>query len=198
MLTPKPTPNGSTELVLRGIFTLRRAELEWFYQEGCSWIFPEAFEDYLRPIPAQERGDLISAYHRRLTDPDADVQLEAARAWSAWEGKTLSLLPDAERVRRFSEDAYALAFARIECHYFMHGGFFDADDQLIRAAHRLRHIPGVIVHGRYDVVTPAKIAVDLARAWPEADLRIVADAGHAMTEAGIVHELVTATNRFAW
>jgi proline iminopeptidase len=191
-------PERASELVLRGIFTLRRAELEWFYQEGCSWIFPEAFEDYLRPIPVPERGDLISAYHRRLTHPDPDVQLEAARAWSAWEGKTLSLLPDAERVRRFSEDAYALAFARIECHYFMHGGFFDADDQLIRAAHRLRHIPGVIVHGRYDVVTPAKIAVDLARAWPEADLRIVADAGHAMTESGIVHELVTATNRFAW
>ena len=133
----------------------------------------------------------------RLTDPDPDVQLTAARAWSAWEGKTLSLLPDPERVRRFSEDAYALAFARIECHYFVHGGFFDADDQLIRAADRLRRIPGVIVHGRYDVVTPAKIAVDLARAWPEADLRIVADAGHAMTEAGIVHELVSATNRFA-
>ena len=138
---------------------------------------------------------MISAYPRRLTHPDPKVQLEAARAWSAWEGKTLSLLPDAERVRRFSEDHYALAFARIECHYFMHGGFFDADDQLIRAAHRLRDIPGVIVHGRYDVVTPAKIAVDLARAWPEAVLRIVADAGHAMTEAGIVHELVTTTNR---
>ena len=100
-------------------------------------------------------------------------------------------------MRRFSEDAYALAFARIECHYFIHGGFFDADDQLIRAADRLKRIPGVIVHGRYDVVTPAKIAVDLARAWPEAQLRIVADAGHAMTEAGIVHELVAATNRFA-
>jgi proline iminopeptidase len=183
--------------VLRGIFTLRRAELEWFYQEGCSWIFPEAFEGYLRPIPPAERGDLIAAYYLQLTDPDPDVQLKAARAWSAWEGKTLSLLPDPERVRRFSEDAYALAFARIECHYFVHGGFFDADDQLIRAADRLKRIPGVIVHGRYDVVTPAKIAVDLARAWPEADLRIVADAGHAMTEAGIVHELVSATNRFA-
>ena len=115
----------------------------------------------------------------------------------AYGRKTLSLLPDPERVRRFSEDAYALAFARIECHYFIHGGFFDADDQLIRAANRLKRIPGVIVHGRYDVVTPAKIAVDLARAWPEADLRIVADAGHAMTETGIVHELVAATNRFA-
>jgi proline iminopeptidase len=190
-------PERAAELLLRGIFTLRRAELEWFYQEGCSWIFPEAFADYLRPIPPDERGDMIAAYYRRLTHADADVQLEAARAWSAWEGKTLSLLPDAERVRRFSEDAYALAFARIECHYFIHGGFFDADDQLIAAAHRLKPIPGVIVHGRYDVVTPAKIAVDLARAWPEADLRIVADAGHAMTEAGIVHELVAATNRFS-
>src|SRR6476660_4577425 len=189
-------PERVTELVLRGIFTLRRSELEWFYQNGSSWMFPDAFEDYLRIIPEAERADMIAAYHRRLTSPDQDVQIEAARAWSAWEGKTLSLLPDADRVRRFSEDAYALAFARIECHYFMHGGFFDADDQLIRAAHRLRHIPGVIVHGRYDVVTPAKIAVDLARAGPEADLRIVADAGHAMTETGIVHELVTATKRF--
>jgi proline iminopeptidase len=186
-----------TALVLRGIFTLRRAELEWFYQEGCSWIFPEAFADYSRPIPPDERGDMIAAYYRRLTGPDAELQLEAARAWSAWEGKTLSLLPDAERVKRFSEDEYALAFARIECHYFINGGFFDADDQLIAAAHRLKFIPGVIVHGRYDVVTPVKIAVDLARAWPEADLRIVADAGHAMTEAGIVHELIAATNRFA-
>ena len=189
-------PERATELVLRGIFTLRRTEIEWFYQQGCSWIFPEAFEEYLRPIPPTERDDMIAAYYLRLTDPDPDVQLKAARAWSTWEGKTLSLLPDPERVRRFSEDAYALAFARIECHYFIHGGFFDADDQLIRAAHRLKDIPGVIVHGRYDVVTPAKIAVDLARAWPEADLRIVADAGHAMTETGIVHELVTATKRF--
>jgi proline iminopeptidase len=190
-------PERVTELVLRGIFTLRRSELEWFYQDGCSWIFPEAFEDYLRPVPPDERGDMIAAYYRRLTGRDPDLQLEAARAWSAWEGKTLSLLPDAERVKRFSEDAYALAFARIECHYFVHAGFFDADDQLIRAAYRLKPIPGVIVHGRYDVVTPVKIAVDLSRAWPEADLRIVADAGHAMTEAGIVHELVAATNRFA-
>ncbi len=190
-------PERVTELVLRGIFTLRRAELEWFYQEGCSWIFPEAFEDYLKPIPPNERADMIGAYYRRLTHPDQEVQLEAAKAWSAWEGKTLSLLPDPERVRRFSEEAYALAFARIECHYFMHAGFFDADDQLIRAANRLKAIPGVIVHGRYDVVTPAKIAVDLHRAWPGAELRIVADAGHAMTEAGIVHELIGATNRFA-
>jgi proline iminopeptidase len=190
-------PERVTELVLRGIFTLRRSELEWFYQEGCSWIFPDAFADFARVIPPEERDDMIAAYHARLTAPDPEVQIEAARAWSAWEGKTLSLLPDAERVKRFSEDAYALAFARIECHYFINGGFFDNDDQLITNAHRLRAIPGVIVHGRYDVVTPVKIAYDLAQAWPEASLRVVPDSGHAMTEPGIVHELVAATNRFA-
>jgi len=190
-------PERVTELILRGIFTLRRAELEWFYQNGCSWIFPDAFERYRNVIAEAERDDMIAAYYRRLTHDDPAVQLEAARTWSAWEGKTLSLLPDSERVRRFSEDHYALAFARIECHYFVNGGFFDTDDQLIANAHRLAAIPGVIVHGRYDVVTPVKIAYDLARAWPEAQLRIVADAGHAMTEAGIVHELVAATGRFA-
>jgi proline iminopeptidase len=190
-------PDRVTELVLRGIFTLRRAELEWFYQEGCSWLYPEAFEDYSRPIPLAERNDMIAAYYRRLTSPDTEIQLKAARAWSAWEGKTLSLLPDAERVMRFSEDHYALAFARIECHYFINRGFFDSDEQLIANADCLGGIPGVIVQGRYDVVTPAKIAYDLSHVWPEAKLRIVADAGHAMTEAGIVHELIAATNGFA-
>ena len=140
---------------------------------------------------------MIAAYHKRLTGPDPDIQIEAARAWSAWEGSTLSLIPDNDRVRRFSEEHYALAFARIECHYFINEGFFNADDQLIRDAVRIAGIPGVIVHGRYDVVTPVKIAFDLARAWPEAELRVVPDAGHAMTEAGIVHELVAATRRFA-
>ena len=190
-------PDRVMELVLRGIFTLRRSELEWFYQDGSSWVFPDAFEDYVRVIPPEERGDMIAAFYRRLTHADPAVQIEAARAWSAWEGKTLSLLPDAERVRRFSEDHYALAFARIECHYFVNRGFFASDDQLIVDAHRLSGIPGIIVHGRYDIVTPVKIAFDLARAWPEAKLRIVPDAGHAMTEPGIVHELVAATNEFA-
>src|SRR5262244_3053067 len=147
-------PERVTELVLRGIFTLRRSELEWFYQEGSSWIFPDAFEDYVRVIPPEERGDMIAAFHRRLTHADPAIQIEAARAWSAWEGKTLSLLPDAERVRRFSEDHYALAFARIECHYFINRGFFASDDQLFVDAHRLSGIPGIIVHGRYDIVTP--------------------------------------------
>jgi proline iminopeptidase len=190
-------PERVTELILRGIFTLRRAELEWFYQEGCSWIFPEAFEAYQAPIPPEERGDMIAAYHRRLTHPDRAVQLEAARAWSVWEGTTLSLLHDPERVKRFAADDYAIAFARIECHYFVNRGFFARDDQLIADAGKIRHIPCVIVHGRYDVVTPLRSAWDLTRAWPEAELRIVPDSGHAMTEPGIIHEIVEAADRFA-
>lgn len=190
-------PERVTELILRGIFLLRRAELDWFYKEGCSWIFPDAFEGYVKVIPPHERDDMIGAYYRRLTDPDPKVQLEAARAWSIWEGTTLSLHQDPERIRLFSADAYAIAFSRIECHYFINRGFFRSDDELLTSARVLRHIPGTIVHGRYDVVTPLKNAFDLKRAWPEAELRIVADAGHAMTEPGIVHDLVCATRQFS-
>jgi proline iminopeptidase len=190
-------PDRVSNLILRGIFLLRRAELEWFYQEGCNWLFPDAFEAYRNLIPPAERGDMIAAYYRRLTDPDRKVQLEAARAWSIWEGTTLSLHHDPERIKLFSADSYAIAFARIECHYFVNRGFFAQDGDLLVNAHRLRRIPGMIVHGRYDVVTPLKNAFDLRQAWPEADLRIVPDAGHAMTEPGIVHELVNATRRFA-
>ena len=189
-------PERVSQLILRGIFTLRRRELEWFYQEGCSWIHPDAFEAYLAPIPEQERGDMMSAYYKRLTSDNRDVQLEAARAWSIWEGTTLSLLHNEERVKHFSQGDYALAFARIECHYFVHKGFFETDGQLIANAHLLKGIPGVIVHGRYDVVTPLKSAWELARAWPEAELKIVPDSGHAMTEPGIIHELVSATRAF--
>jgi proline iminopeptidase len=190
-------PERVSELVLRGIFLLRREELRWFYQGGCSWIFPEAFEEFKRLIPEEERGDLIAAYHRRLTGSDRGAQIAAARAWSVWEGSTLSLLQDPERVRLFGADSYAIAFARIECHYFINRGFFERDDELVIGAARIRHLPCAIVHGRYDVVTPVKNAWDLARVWPEAELRIVADAGHAMTEPGTVHELVAATRRFA-
>lgn len=190
-------PGRVAELILRGIFTLRRRELEWFYQEGCSWIYPDAFEKYLAPIPPEERDDMISAYYRRLTGDDRKAQLEAARAWSVWEGSTLSLLEDPRRIRQFARDDYALAFARIECHYFINGGFFESDDQLIANAHRLEGIPGIIVHGRYDVVTPLKSAWELAHAWPGVELKIVPDSGHAMTEPGIVHELVSATRAFA-
>lgn len=188
-------PERVESLILRGIFLVRRAELEWFYQEGCSWIYPDAFAAFEAHIPPEERGDMIAAYYRRLTDPDPLVRLTAAKAWSVWEGSTLSLLQDPERIRQFGADAYAIAFARIESHYFVNAGFFDRDDQLLADAHRLGGIPGTIVHGRYDVVTPVKNAWDLKRAWPSADLRIVADAGHAMSEPGIAHELVSATRR---
>lgn len=190
-------PERVTELILRGIFLLRKAEIDWFYQEGCSWIHPDAFEAYQSIIPPDERSDMVRAYYRRLTHPDRQVQLEAARAWSVWEGTTLSLQPDAERVRQFGSDNYAVAFARIECHYFVNRGFLDRDGRLLEDAHRLSGIPGVIVHGRYDVVTPLKNAWDLKKVWPQADLRIAPDSGHAMTEPGIIHELVSATRRFA-
>lgn len=190
-------PERVIDLVLRGIFLLRRAELDWFYQEGCSWLFPDAFDAYIRVIPSSERGNMIEAYYRRLTHRDPNVQLEAARAWSVWEGTTLSLHQDPERIKLFSADAYAIAFARIECHYFVNGGFFARDDELLAGADRLQGIPGTIVHGRYDVVTPLKSAFDLKKVWPDADLRIVPDAGHAMTEPGIIHELVSATRRYS-
>lgn len=190
-------PERVTELVLRGIFLLRKREIEWFYQDGCSWIWPDAFEAYQSVIPHEERSDMVRAYYARLTNPDRDVQLAAARAWSIWEGTTLSLHPDKERIRQFGSDNYAIAFARIECHYFINGGFLERDGQLLENAHRLSSIPGVIVHGRYDVVTPLRNAWDLKKTWPRADLKIVGDAGHAMTEPGIIHELISATRRFA-
>lgn len=190
-------PNRVTAMILRGIFLLTRAELLWFYQEGCSWIFPEAFAEFQKPIPPEERGDMIAAYYRRLTSNDPGTRLAAARAWSIWEGTTLSLIPEPERVARFGADSYALAFARIECHYFINAGFFRRDGELLLEAHRLRSIPGIIVHGRYDVVTPVKNAVRLHEVWPGSDLRIVSDAGHAMTEPGIVHELIRATRQFS-
>ena len=189
-------PERVTELVLRGIFLLRRRELDWFYQEGASRIFPDAWEPYLAAIPEAERGDLMAAYHRRLVSEDAGTRLAAARTWSVWEGSTSRLLPDPELISRTAEDQFALAFARIECHYFVNRGFFESDGWLLEQAGRLRSVPGVIVQGRYDVVCPLESAWALHRAWPEADLRIVADAGHSASEPGIVHELVTATDRF--
>lgn len=189
-------PEWVSELVLRGIFLLRRVEIQWFYQEGCSWIYPDLWKDFIAPIPEEERDDILAAYYRRLTGKDEAVRIQCAVAWSKWEGGTLSLLPDPVRVAKFGDETYAVAFARIESHYFVKGGFFKSDDQLLREAHRLRSIPGTIVHGRYDVVTPVRNAFDLHQAWPEAQLRIVVDSGHATTEPGIVHELITATNAF--
>jgi len=190
-------PERVSALIVRGIFTLRRSELQWFYQSGASWLYPDAFEKFLAPIPMEERNDMISAYYKRLTGSDAQIQLEAARAWSMWEGSTLALQIDQTTVDKFSCSAYALAFARIECHYFYHGGFFEYDGQLLNEMNKIAHLPGVIVQGRYDLVTPTATAWQLAKLWPNAQLEIVPDAGHAMTEPGIIDRLVRATRRFA-
>jgi proline iminopeptidase len=192
-------PERVSELVLRGIFLLRRSELEWFYQnpQGAGSIFPDLWEQYVEPIAPAERGDMMQAYYRRLTSPDAAVRVTAARAWASWEGATSYLRTNAAYVAKFDNPDYASAFARIEAHYFVNGGFFDSDDQLLRNVGRIRHIPGVIVQGRYDVVCPARSAWDLHRAWPDAQLRIVPNAGHSAFEAGITRELVLATDRFS-
>lgn len=190
-------PERVTELVLRGIFLLRQSELRWFYQEGTSALFPDAWQDFVAPIPADERGDLMRAYHARLTSDDAAVRMEAARAWSVWEARTSFLAPREEHVAHASSDAFSLAFERIECHYFVNGGFLRSDTQLLDEIDRIRHIPGVIVHGRYDVVCPVRNAWDLHQRWPEAELKIVGEAGHSAYEPGILHELITATDRFA-
>jgi proline iminopeptidase len=190
-------PERVSELVLRGIFMLRRWELEWFYQEGASRLFPDAWERYLAAIPEVERGDLISAYHRRLTSADPQQRVQAARAWSVWEAATSFLHQDPQFMAAHEADDFALAFARIESHYFVNGGFFEVEDQLLRDVGSIRHIPATIVHGRYDVVCPLQNAWDLHRAWPEALLEIVADAGHSAFEPGNVDALVRATDRYA-
>lgn len=190
-------PRRVTELVLRGIFMLRRWELEWFYQEGASRLFPDAWEHYIQAIPQVERADLISAFHRRLTGDDAQIRLAAARAWAVWEGATSFLRVDQNFVSGHEDAQFALAFARIENHYFVNGGFFEVEDQLLRDAHRMADIPGVIVHGRYDVVCPVANAWDLHKAWPKARLQISPTSGHSAFEAENIDALVRATDAFA-
>jgi proline iminopeptidase len=190
-------PERVTELVLRGIFLLRRKEIEWFYQGGASTIFPDAWESYRDHIPEAERGDMLRAYYGRLTSSDPAVRNTAARIWSSWEGATSKLYPDADLVAHFEETEFALAFARIEAHYFVHGGFFEVDGQLLRDVGRIRHIPGTIVQGRYDVVCPMDSAWELHRAWPEADFLVSPDSGHSGFEPGNSRALVAATDRFA-
>lgn len=189
-------PGHVSELVLRGIFTMRRLEIAWFYQHGASELFPDLWQQFLAPIPPSERGDLVAAYHRRLTGGDDATKLRAAKAWSSWEGATSCLLANPALVTEFAEDDRALALARIECHYMVNGGFLE-ENQLFRDIARIRNIPAVIVHGRYDVVCPAVTAWELHRAWPESRLAIVPDAGHSAFEPGNVHELVMATDAFA-
>lgn len=189
-------PERVTELVLRGIFLVRKQEIDWFYQKGCSALFPDAWEGFLAPIPEAERGDLVGAYHRRLTSPDRAVRVEAARAWSVWEGRTSYLIVNDDAVAHHDEDDFALAFAGIECHYFVHDCWLDGGRALLDHVDRIRHIPAVIVQGRYDVVCPMESAWALHRAWPEAELRISPDAGHSAFEPGNVHNLIEATDRF--
>lgn len=189
-------PGRVSELVLRGIFMLRRWELQWFYQSGAHRLFPEAWQPYRDHIPEAERGDFIAAYHARLTSDDEQVRLAAARTWSVWEGATSTLVPEPASIDTFEDAHFALSFARIENHYFTNKGFFEVDDQLLRDAHRIRHIPGVIVHGRYDVVCPVQNAWDLHQAWPEARLVITPQSGHSAFEAENAAALVAATDAF--
>ena len=192
----KKHPERASALVVRGIFTLRRTELAWYYQNGCSALFPDAWEEFLAPIPEEERGDLIAAYRKRLVGDDRAEQLRAAKAWSKWEASTIYLHPRPEVASAYTTDDFAVAFARIENHYFIHEGWMD-EGQLIRDAHKLHSIPGVIVQGRYDVCTPPQTAWDLHKAWPEAELHIIPDAGHGFDEPGILDQLLRATDRFA-
>ena len=189
-------PDRVTELVLRGIFTLRPSEIDWFYEGGAAHVYPDLWEGFVEPVPGVERGRLVQAYRRLLDDPDPAVHVPAARAWARWESSTITLLPDPDMVEQFTQDAFAVAFARIENHFFTHDGWF-GEEQLIRDAGRPRDIPAVIVQGRYDMCTPATTAWDLHRAWPEAELHMIADAGHALTEPGIVDAIVAANDRFA-
>ncbi|MEA3012060.1 MAG: proline iminopeptidase [Sphingomonadales bacterium] len=186
----------ATELVLRGIFTFRRTELDWLYQYGASEIFPDKWEEFLAPIPEAERGDLVAAYHRRLTGDDPAARLAAAKAWSKWEAETVTLLPDPHVIEEHTGDDFAIAIARIENHYMINKGWL-GEGQLIANADRLRDIPGVIVQGRYDCCTPPVAAWDLKRAWPEAELVIVPDGGHLFTEPGVLDGLIRAADRFA-
>jgi proline iminopeptidase len=185
-----------SELVLRGVYTLTRAELAWYYQFGVSEMFPDKWERFVAPIPPAERADMMGAYRKRLTSDDPATRIEAARAWSLWEGETITLLPEPEASGKFGEDDFALAFARIENHFFVHGGWLD-EGQLIRDAHKLAHVPGVIVHGRYDMPCPVRYAYALSKAWPRAEFHLVEGAGHAFTEPGILDRLIRATDSFA-
>jgi proline iminopeptidase len=190
-------PKRVTELVLRGIFMIRKWEIDWFYQGGASALFPDRWEDYLAPIPKRERGDLVAAFYKRLTSRNEKTRLAAARAWSVWEASTSYLLAQPKAVDAWGVDEFAIAVARIECHYFVNRGFFAREDQLLRGVRRIRRIPAVIVQGRYDVVCPMQSAWDLHRAWPEAEFHVVPDAGHSAFEPGNTDRLVRATDRFA-
>ena len=189
-------PERVSALVLRGIYTVTKAELAWYYQFGVSEMFPDKWERFQAPIPPEERGDMIAAYRKRLTGDDTIIQIEAAKAWSLWEGETITLLPDPKFSSVHGDDRFALAFARIENHYFTHNCWLE-EGQLLRDAGRLRGIPGAIVHGRYDMPCPARYAYALHKAWPEAEFHLIEGAGHAWSEPGILDRLIRCTDHFA-
>ena len=185
-----------SELVLRGIYTCTQPELDWFYQFGVSQMFPDKWERFIALIPQDERGDMLSAYHRRLTGDDAALQVAAARAWSLYEGETITLLPDPRLTQQHDDGHYALAFARIETHYFVHGCWLEPG-QLLRDADRLGGVPGTIVQGRYDMPCPAHYAWQLHRALPQMEFHLIEGAGHAYSEPAILDRLIEATDRYA-
>lgn len=186
-------PQQVSGLILRGIFLCRQEEIHWFYQSGIDLLFPDLWENYIKPIPLQKRGDMIRAYYELLDGKDEAAKLEAAKAWSVWEGSTIKLVPDPSTISSFEADDKALAMARIECHYFVNDCWLEPN-QLVKNAERIRHIPTWIIHGRYDVVCPVKNAWDLHKAFPESKLQIIPDAGHAYDEPGILNALISATN----
>jgi proline iminopeptidase len=190
-------PERVKALVLRGIFLVRKPELEWFYQKGVDAVFPDFYEEYVRLIPLEERGDMMRAYYKRLTSEDEAVRFAAARAWSIFEGSTSKLFIDQQLIDDFGSPEKAVALARIECHYFLNNCFFDSEDYLIENVGKIRHIPTVIVQGRYDMVCPMMSAWDLHKAFPEAELVIVPDAGHSAFEKGNTSALVEATDKFS-
>lgn len=190
-------PQDVNALFLRGIFLLRKKEVDWFYQEGASKIFSDTWEQFLSPIEEDKRGDLLSAYHEILTGDDKQKQIEAAKCWSVWEASASKLIQNKDLMEDFSDPEFAIAFARIECHFFKNKGFLDTDNYLIKNAHKLKDIPTIIVQGRYDIVCPVESAWELSKAMPHAKLVIIDDAGHSLSEKGITSELISATDRYA-
>jgi proline iminopeptidase len=189
-------PERVSELVVRGIYTVTKAELDWYYQCGVSEMFPDKWERFQAPIPLAERGNMIEAYRKRLTSDDPSLRIEAAKAWSVWEGETITLLPDPELADAHGDEHFALAFARIENHYFVHNCWL-AEGQLLRDAGKLDDIPGAIIHGRYDMPCPLRYAYALHKAWPRAEFHLIEGAGHSYREPGILDRLIGATDRFA-
>ena len=190
-------PNSCKGLILRGIFLVRKKEIDWFYQEGANNIFPDRWESFSAPIPVEKRNNLMQAYYEILTGDDHSKKIEAAKAWSTWEGSTVRLMQDENFISDFSDEKFAEAFARIECHYFMNNCWFNSNNHLIENVDKIRHIPGVIIHGRYDIICPVVQAWDLHQAWPEADLHIIPDAGHSIFEEGIKDKILEYTEKFS-